>query len=370
MKILFVVNWYIPNTSVASFFHREQAIELQQYCDIRLYWPIDPNVAGLQFTNENGLDVYRSSYNNKMSKFRWFKNTLEYFDKIIDEFSPDIIHANVAYPVGLVALLAARKHKIHVILTEHSPIEQMRLENPVYKLIRSFVYNKMERNICVSINLMNRLKVIFPKANYEVIYNGAINPNTIVNDNLSYRREGMINCVIVANFYNKEIKGYQYLLPAIHILKEQGVNIVLHICGSGTYESYYRKMAKEINIEDSCIFYGQCDRKKVYSIISQMDFCISSSIFESAGVFIEEAMMLGKPVIVTKSGGSDSLVKDFTAIVVEHSSTNALVAGLKQMIKQYMMFDKKKISEYALNNFDISIITKKYVELYKAILSE
>lgn len=370
MKILFAVNWYTPRSSVASFFHREQCIELQPYCDIRLYWSIDPDVSSLELVNENGLWTYRSEYNNRMNKIQWFFRTLKYFDQIIAEFKPDIIHANVAYPVGLVALLSAKKHSIHVILTEHSPIEQMRLSNLIYKWIRHYIYNRMERNICVSKNLMNRLHDLFPKAKYEVIYNGAINPKLVEKDDLSYRKSESINCVIVGNFYNKDIKGYQYLIPAIQILKKQGYNIVLHICGSGTYEEYYKNMAKEMNVEDVCIFHGQCNRKKVYSIVSQMDFCVSSSVFESAGVAIEEAMLMGKPVLVTKSGGTDSLVTDFTAIVVDRNSISALVDGLKQMINQYMTYDKDKIIEYAMNNFEISNITKKYVALYNEVLNK
>src|SRR5699024_1630138 len=124
-----------------------------------------------------------------------------------------------------------------------------------------------QANICVSLDSMSRLQKYFPKAKFKLIYNGIIDPQLLEEDNYIYRRKDYVNCCIVASFYAKEVKGYQYLLPAIKNLVECGYKILLHICGGGTYFEYYKKMAYELGIEDNCIFYGQCERKKVYSIV-------------------------------------------------------------------------------------------------------
>lgn len=371
MKVLFVVNWYTPrsaDTWLAGVFHYEQSIALQKYCDIRLFWPLDTEVDGLIENTEKGLYTYRSGWNKSKNKLHWFFDSLKYMEKIIGEFEPDIIHANVAYPVGLLCVLAAKKHKRHVVLTEHAPIEQMYLTNPIRRYMRNYVYKKMEKNVCVSIDSKDRLHKYFPKIDYRVIYNAVIDPNTIEKDGISYRKDGCINCAIVAAFYDKEIKGYQFLIPAMQKVKKLGANIKLHICGGGTYEQYYRQLAKELDVEDYCFFYGQCDRTKVYSIVSQMDFCVSSSIFECSGVSVQEEMLLGKPILVTKSGGANSLTTKNTAIVIDRNSTQALVDGLIEMSKKCHEFDKDKIISYAKYNFEISNVTKRYFEMYREVL--
>ncbi len=373
MKILFVVNWYTPksaDTWLAGVFHYEQSIALQEYCDIRLYWPFDSEVKGLVSGEEKGLYTYRSGWNKKKSKLLWFKETIEYMNEIINEFKPDIIHANVAYPTGLICVLAAKKNNIPVVLTEHAPIEQMYLSNPVRKAIRRYVYKQAKKNVCVSIDSKNRLSKFFPDINYQVIYNAVINPNTLKTDMGNYRKNGAVNCAIVAAFYDKDIKGYQFLIPAIKQVKQQGIDITLHICGGGTYEQYYKIIAKDLGIEDSCIFYGQCDRTKVYSIVSQMDFCVSSSIFECSGVSVQEEMLLGKPILVTRSGGANSLTTEYTAIVVDRNSTQALVDGLIEMSKKYYKFNKEEIINYAKYNFEISNVTRRYYNLYKEIMEK
>lgn len=373
MKVLFVVNWYTTKSKKkweAGIFHREQAIALQEYCDICLYWPMDPEITNLQFDNENGLYTYRSEFKNTKNKIFWFINTLNCFDKIISEFKPDIIHANVAYPAGLVSFISAKKHHIPIVITEHAPVEKMHMNNLFFRFMRGYIYKNSDINTCVSSDLSNKLKIIFPKANFEVVYNAVINPNTMPKDYDIYRIEGFVNCAIVASFYDKEIKGYQYLIPAINELKRKGIKIVLHICGSGLFEDYYKQLVKKLNVEDRCIFYGQCNKEKLYSIISQMDFCVSSSIYESAGVAIEEAMLMGKPVLVTRSGGTDSLVTDYSAIVVNPGSVETLVDGLIKMKNEYADFDKNMIIEYAVNNFEISNVTKKIVTMYKKVLEK
>ena len=145
---------------------------------------------------------------------------------------------------------------------------------------------------------------------------------------------------------------------------EHGHKAVLHICGEGRFREYYENMVKELEIDKICIFYGQCSKEKVYAIVGQSDFFVSASLFESAGVAVQEAMLLGKPVLVTRSGGANSLVTEDTAIVVDKGSTQALADGLEEMIQRYRDFDTEKIREYAENKFEISHISKQYMQVF------
>ena len=100
----------------------------------------------------------------------------------------------------------------------------------------------------------------------------------------------------------------------------------------------------------------------------QMDFSISASEFECSGVSVQEAMLQGNPMLVTRSGGANSLVTDETAIVVDRKSVDALVQGMKDMIERAGSFDRQVIRDYAEENFEIDNVSKRYMELYKSIL--
>lgn len=373
MKVLFVVNWYTSVTEEtfrAGVFHYEQCIALSKYCDIRLYFPFETNKRETSEGIEKGLYTYRSPWYTDMNKARWLKITLSFFNEIMKEFRPDLIHANVAYPVGLISVIMAKKYGVPVILTEHAPIEAMHINSLIRRKMRNFVYCHMKRNVCVSIDSMTRLKELFPKADFEVIYNGVIDPQEIQFNEIEYYKKGYVNCAIVAVFYNKEVKGYQYLLPALKKVTNEGYKIYLHICGGGQYLSYYKNMVQDLELGEFCHFYGQCDRQKVYSIVRQMDFCVSSSIYECSGVSVQEEMLMGKPILVTKSGGANSLTTDFSAIVCDRGSVKALADGLIEMSEKYNQFDRDKIRTYAQYSFEIENVTQRYLKLYNQVINK
>lgn len=372
MKVLMVVAWYTPKDAEvmsAGVFHYEQSMALKEYCDMALYYPYDTSLT-TDFTceEERGLLTYRRNpqMRNKKSIFE-VRDIMSDLHRICKEWEPDIIHAHCGMPTGFVATLFGKKHGYPVVITEHNPIEKMNLGRKLDKLRFGLAYRMSQANVCVSEDSKNRLSAIFHKSCFQVIYNGVINPKKLISDNEIYAREGRVNACIVAAFYSLDIKGYQFLLPAIKKLKEEGIDIVLHICGGGEFLDYYVNMAKELGISENCIFYGACDRKKVYTIVSQMDFNISASIYECSGVSVQEALLLGKPLVVTKSGGANSLVNEETAIVVDRESVDALVDGIKEMIKKQSTFSAQTITEYAFDRFEIDQVSQQYMNLYNKL---
>lgn len=370
MKVLMMVSWYSKKDAdvmIAGVFHYEQSMALKKYCDVRLYYPFDAELdKPFVGSEEKGLYTYRT----KMSRSRIFRilNIIRDFRRIKKEYNPDILHAHVAGMAGKFAVILSKIYKIPLIVTEHNPIELSNLDNARQKKNTGNVYRNSCANICVSSDSAARLKEIFTEAEFEVIHNGIINPANIETDGITYRQDGKINCSIVASFYSRDIKGYQYLLPAIKEVKDKGYDIVLHICGGGEFFEEYVQMSKDLGIEDNCVFYGNCDRQKVYSIMKQMDFGISASIFECSGVSVQEMMLVGKPLVVTRSGGANSLVTEDTAIVVDRHSTGALRDGIIEMIEKLDKFDADTITQYAYNNFEIDMVSKAYMKKYREIV--
>lgn len=378
MRVLMVVSWYSPknaDTMFAGVFHYEQSMALKSYCDTALYYPFDTELEeSFSKTTEKGLLTYRRKKPTKsipkISIFMQIMRGVLDLKKICSDYKPDLIHAHCAAGAGRIAVLFGKIFGYPVVITEHSPIEQLNLDRVSTKRKLAKVYKKSSANVCVSLDSKNRLQTYFPQCKFSVIYNGIYSPQVVGVDNGNYRIDGKINVCIVAAFYSKEIKGYQYLLPAIATLKKEGVDIILHICGDGEFFDYYVDMAKELGIYSSCIFYGNCTKQKVYSIVSQMDFNISASLFECAGVSVEEALLLGKPMLVTRSGGANSLVTDKVAIVVDKGSDEALADGMKQMIKRLPDFERNVIYNYAFENFEIDQVSQQYMKLYNKLLEK
>lgn len=315
---------------------------------------------------EDGILTFRAKPHKKVRKYIKFCND---FKKIFAKFKPDLIHANVCLGSGQLALIGKIFYKIPYIVTEHAPIQMILDEKMTKNIKQRFLYDITTKNsscnIAVSPYLKNELNSKFKNGNFIYIPNGV---RVIKNIEKIKVNKNIKNLSIIAAFYSKKIKGFQYLLPAIKKIIAVDKNIHLHVCGDGEYLEYYRNMANKLEIEDYITFYGNCDRARVYGVLNQMDFNVSASIFESAGVAVEEACMIGKPQVITKSGGANSLIPNKYSIKVDTNSVDSLYFGITEMMKQYSEFDECEIRNYGIKNFEISNVCNEHLKVYKQVI--
>lgn len=371
MNVLMIVSWYTPMGSEkleAGVFHYEQSMDLKKYCNVAVYFPFDQNIQETETKEDEwGLLTYRSSYvPGKVRKtITQMKRTMA---RIVKEFKPDIIHAHCAGAAGFYASFLAKKYHLPMVVTEHSPVEISGVNHfGISYLFAKRAYGCSSANICVSRDSQKKLAKIYPRYSFEVIYNGILLPEYEEGTKENYR-EGYINVAIVAILYDLEIKGMKYLLQAMKLLKDQGKKFILHHIGGGEYLEHFKKLAVELGIGDICIFHGSCDRKTLYEIVDEMDFVVSASLVECSGVSVQEAMLLGKPVLGTNSGGVDSLVPGQAGHIVEKANAKALAEGMEYMRENLGTYDREWIRAYARTSFEMSNISRKYAELYARVM--
>ncbi len=367
LKVLMIVSWYTPINEPlkTGVFHYEMALGLKKYCNIEtmIWWPFDTTLQeekNVEVTPD-GITIIRSQNKPIYSRFAFCNKV---FKEIKKEFMPDIIHAHCANQAGLLGYYISRKNGVKYCVTEHCPPEMLFLNNAIWKIALKKVYKNSVCNIAVSTYLKNALNRLMGANSFICIFNGV--EITEYGKGGALYENGAVNALIVAQFYDEKIKGFQYLIPAIaQYNSENSKKVFLHICGDGEYKDLYERLAKELKIDNYIKFYGSCSKEMIYELIETVDFCISSSLYESAGVFIEESMVLGKPLLVTKSGGGDSLVNKQTAIVVEAGDTQALKNGIKSMVKRYTLFDTQLIKEYANKMFSMESVCAEQSRIYE-----
>lgn len=369
MQVLMMVSWYSPKGEPINggIFHYEQAMDLKRYCDMAIYYPYDRTLRG-EYSDEieHGIRTFRSAYNFKRKLYNR-RNMFLAMKKIVKDYKPDLIHAQVSTEVGRFAIVLGALFHIPVMVTEHSTIEASGITKFPCYWYGKFVFKYSKCNVCVSDSLSHDLKKIFPKYEFRTIYNGIVKPNVIKEQRGSYRIDNKTNIVLVAGLYDKYIKGIPALFQVISRIKKEGHAVFLHIVGDGEYRTEFEQMVSDLGIQDECIFHGQCTREKVHEIMKEMDFLVSASIMESFGCSIAEAQMLGIPVVATRCGGPESIVTHETGILVEKRNEEALYEGIVKMISAYETYDSQKIKTYAKEKFAIECISEKYYKLYQEI---
>lgn len=371
MNVLLMVSWYSPQGKVlmGGRFHYELAEELKKHCNCAIYYPYDRDIkVPCTVETEWGITTYRSQYELKR-KIRNRRYMLSAMRKIVKEFKPDIIHGQVATEAGRFAILLGELFHIPVVISEHSTVQASEVRTFPHYYYAKRVYGHSRYNTCVSESLTKELSEIFPKFRFHTVYNG-IKKLEVKKAGNMYRIEGAVNMVMVAGLYDRYIKGLQFVLPVLQRLLKEGKKVVLHFVGDGEYRQEYEDMASRLHIRENCIFHGYCDRQKVYDIVSEMDFFVCASIFESFSCATAEAMMCGKPVVATKCGGTDSVVTEDTGILVEKESEQALYEGIVKMVQTYQKYVPDKISDHAYNKFSIEKICQEYLDIYQRVLRQ
>ncbi|EGR3037811.1 glycosyltransferase, partial [Vibrio parahaemolyticus] len=94
-----------------------------------------------------------------------------------------------------------------------------------------------------------------------------------------------------------EQKGQWHLVKIIQKLRSLGVDVELYILGDGPLKSELISLTRQCGVEDYVTFLGNVDNP--HSYVSQCDVFIFTSLWESFGNTLVEAMALGLPIIST-----------------------------------------------------------------------
>jgi len=124
----------------------------------------------------------------------------------------------------------------------------------------------------------------------------------------------------------------------------------LLIYGRGSQEDKYKKLAKELNVEDFVIFKGFIKNELVPKALNQMDVvCLPSRMdSESFGVSAVEAMACGVPLIVSDASGFTEVVEDKKCgFIVPKGDVEALT----KMMKHCAEMDYKKLKNMGINGY-------------------
>ncbi len=105
------------------------------------------------------------------------------------------------------------------------------------------------------------------------------------------------------------VKGQWRVVEALGKLRDRGVTASVCFVGArveAQHDSELQKRAQELGVADHVVFAGE--RENPFPYVRAADVCITPSGHEAFGRTTLEYMILGKPVIATRAGGSTELI--------------------------------------------------------------
>lgn len=228
------------------------------------------------------------------------------------------------------------------------------------------LYNRMDNIICVSNGvkqsfidfagnqLENKLQTIYNPIDIDQIKELSL-------QDINYKKNKFT--ILSVGRLSWE-KGFDKLIKVHKKLIDKGIDNELIILGSGAKEKELKELAKELNIQDTCIFIGY--QENPYPWIKMSDVFVSSSLTEGLPLAIIEAMVLEKPIVATDTLGSCDLLENNLGLIVGNSE-EGLYYGIRNMIlnKELRELYTKNLKEVDKFDFDKYIIMPQIENLFE-----
>ncbi len=145
-----------------------------------------------------------------------------------------------------------------------------------------------------------------------------------------------------------QVKGFDRLIRSAAIVKARGFDFSLIIAGSGPKEAELKHLIKELGMQEEIKLLGFLANP--YPILKASDVFIMSSLSEALPTVLCEAMILGKPTLVTNCSGCRELINSEQFGLMAELNDESLAKKMIQFINNpdLIIHYQKKSLERAL----------------------
>jgi len=390
MKLL-VLTTVFPNCKQPALgtFVRERMFRVAKECKLKVVAPVPwfpfaryfkPNYRPIVPRNEiqQGIEVYHPRFFSVPGVLKCldglflFLSLLSPLKRIRKDFDFDIIDAHFAYPEGLGAVLLARFFNRPVTITLRGTIvplskyflRRVQIVYALRKATKIFSVSNSLKKKAVSLGIES--SKILPIPNGVDMEKFFPVPKDEVRQELGLPLDRKI-IISVGGLVKR--KGFHRVLAVLPEVTEKYREILYVIVGGFTVEGdlgpELREQVKELNLDAHVHFTGSLPYDKVRKWLNAADiFCLATSNEGWANVFFE-AMACGKPVVTTKVGGNEEVVKSADyGILVDLDDQKQLKDAIMEALDK--KWDHGKIIKYASEN-NWENVARKVLQEFKKI---
>lgn len=200
------------------------------------------------------------------------------------------------------------------------------------------------------------------------VYNGIESTLNVLPINLNKYCVG-IPVIITASRLTR-IKGINYLIDALLILKNKGISFCYFCIGDGDEEKALKAQAEKYGLINREIFFMGY-QNNIPEWLAACDIFVLPSLEEFHSIAILEAMRAQKAIVATDIGGNpESLRNEIDALLVPSMDTEALVKALIRLLTDndlrnylsrnaYEQFEKRFTIDVMMRNLANEILSTK-----------
>ena len=291
-----------------------------------------------------------------------FINTLVFIKKI----NPDLVHViSSRYKFATGAIAAAKIMKKRIVYTrttlphkEHRKWLSIRFEH--------FFHVRLIKKSDVVIALSKEIKDVLGEEIHPKLI--TIIPSFVMKN---YYREAEkdSNRLLFVGRLDK-LKGIEFLLESVSIVKKEIPGIRLSIAGSGSLLNHLKEMVSAYNIEENIKFEGHLGDEDLVNVYSKSEIFLFPSLWEGMPMALIEAMSAGLPIIAFDIEPCiEALDSGKYGILVKKKDVKSLAEKIIQLLRNdelrnyYSRMSLERSKEYTQK-----IIVRRIEEVYSSLM--
>ena len=322
------------------------------------------------WSNSGGVNILRKTYINWTPRIerlilpKWVATGVQLFDGYCAKFGkPDLIHAHCLLRAGVLAAAISEKHGIPYVVTEHSS-QWHKHEVSSYEM-RPARHAAKNANAVISVShaLLNHLRQDMELDHTHVVPN-AVDPvffDSEFSDRSSKKNLTFINVALLNSGKRQDI-----LIDAFFHAFGKETTHVLYIVGDGPERMALEQRIAKHGMGSSIHLLGMQKKNRVAELLDESDCFVLTSDNETFGVVVTEALAKGLPVISTKCGGTDDIVKMENGIMTEAGNIHAVAEAMTLMSQRIEsgFYNREQIRDGCINDFSQQAVCSRLVKIY------
>ena len=256
-----------------------------------------------------------------------YKYTCPFMPEISDKEYDLVI--SFLTPHYFAAEKAKGKMKIAWIHTDYKSIE-------IDKKSEEKMWEKFDKIVSISGEVTKNFTEVFPRFSDKIIEVPNMHPADFINkesqkfEPLDEMPQGSIRLLSIGRYcVAKNFDNVPFICR--DLIEKYSLDVKWYIIGYGTDEALIKSKIKEAGMENSVLLLGKKDNP--YPYIKLCDFYVQPSRFEGNAVTVNEALILGKKVIVTNYDTAKNQVENGVDGVIVPLENSQCAEGIAAYIR-------------------------------------
>ncbi len=294
----------------------------------------------------------------------------------------DIIHVHSPFTMGRVGLRYARKYDLPLLFTYHTRYDQYVHYFPVAHDLAKEVTIKYSRNFC-----NNCSHIIAPSAEIEGMLRSSdvktpisVIPSGVPIDQFNGGQDTWLreqfaipegNRILLFVGRLTQEKNLPFLIESFREVKLKSLKTTLVIVAQGPMEEELKQLVVDLGLSpvNDVVFTGGLPFESLINAYYSADLFVFSSLTETQGLVLIEAMAAGLPVVAVRASGVQEMVDHGINGLLTNCDIHELAAAICQVLNDDQLYNKFKFNARkkaeSLSSYNMAL---KLEKLYKDLV--